>query len=69
MDYIIIGYNWKHFLPLINKIKVLRQRPTFPRSLPRSIIGAGGLNFRVRNGNECFPSAIATVTPIKMKII
>ena len=36
------------------------RRPTFPRGRPRSIIGAGGLNFRVRNGNGCGPSAIAT---------
>ena len=37
-----------------------RRRPTFPPSCPGSIIGAGGLNFRVRDGNGCFPSAIAT---------
>src|SRR5437773_2695145 len=39
-----------------------RRRPTLPRSLPRSTIGAGGLNFRVRNGTGCFPSAMATET-------
>ena len=39
-----------------------RRRPTFPPSCPGSIIGAGGLNFRVRDGNGCFPSAIATGT-------
>jgi hypothetical protein len=27
---------------------------------PRSTIGAGGLNCRVRDGNGCFTSAIAT---------
>jgi hypothetical protein len=37
-----------------------RRRPTFPPSCPGSIIGAGGLNFRVRDGNGCDPSAIAT---------
>ena len=37
-----------------------RQRPTLPRSCPRSTIGAGGLNFRVRDGNGCFPSAMVT---------
>ena len=36
-----------------------RQRPTLPRGRPRSTIGAGGLNFCVRDGNRCFPSAIA----------
>ena len=37
-----------------------RRRPTLPHSLPCSTIGAGGLNFSVRNGKRCFPSAIAT---------
>ncbi len=39
---------------------MLRQRPTLPPGLPGSTIGAGGLNFRVRKGNGCDPSAIAT---------
>ena len=30
-----------------------RRRPTLPGSYPPSTIGAGGLNFRVRNGNGC----------------
>jgi hypothetical protein len=38
----------------------IRRRPTLPGSLPPSTIGAGGLNFRVRNGNGCDPSALAT---------
>jgi len=37
-----------------------RQRPTLPPRLQGSTIGAGGLNFRVRNGNGCDPSAIVT---------
>ena len=37
-----------------------RRRPTLPQGLPSSTIGAGGLNDRVRNGNGCDPSAIAT---------
>ena len=37
-----------------------RQRPTLPQSHPCSTIGAGGLNFRVRNGNGCGPSARVT---------
>jgi hypothetical protein len=40
----------------------IRRRPTLPGSLPPSTIGAGGLNFRVRNGNGCDPSAVATET-------
>ena len=37
-----------------------RRRPTLPGGLPPSTIGAGGLNFRVRNGNGCDPAALAT---------
>ena len=37
-----------------------RQRPTLPRSFPRSTIGGRGLNFRVRNGNGCDPSPMST---------
>ena len=37
-----------------------RQRPTLPRSHPRSTIGAEGLNDRVRNGNGCGPLAMIT---------
>src|SRR5713226_6991835 len=36
------------------------QRPTLPRGEPRSTIGAGGLNCRVRNGNGCLPAAVVT---------
>ena len=39
---------------------ISRQRPTLPRSFPRSTIGAEGLNFRVRDGNGCDPFAMAT---------
>ena len=35
-----------------------RRRPTLPRPLGRSTIGAVGLNDRVRNGNECGPYAL-----------
>ena len=38
----------------------IRRRPTLPGSLLPSTIGAGGLNFRVRNGNGCDPTAMAT---------
>ena len=37
-----------------------RRRPTLPRGLPRSTIGAEGLNCRVRNGNGCGPFARIT---------
>ena len=42
--------------------KMSRRRPTLPPSRPGSTIGAGGLNFRVRDGTGCFPSAMATET-------
>ncbi len=37
-----------------------RQRSTLPPGRPGSTIDAEGLNCRVRNGNGCFPLAIAT---------
>ena len=40
-----------------------RQRPIVPQGCPCSIVGAGGLNDRVRDGNGCFPSAIVTNPP------
>ncbi len=39
------------------QIKKPRRRPIFPTSCPVSIVGAGGLNFRVRDGNGWDPSA------------
>ncbi len=39
-----------------------RRRPTLPGTIVPSTIGAAGLNFCVRNGNRCDPSAIATET-------
>jgi hypothetical protein len=36
-------------------IKKTRQLPTLPPSNLGSTIGTKGLNFRVRNGNGCFP--------------
>ena len=38
---------------------MFRRCPALPRGLPRSTIGAEGLNFRVRNGTGCFPFAMA----------
>ena len=35
-----------------------RRRPTLPGGCPPSTIGAGGLNFSVRNGKRCFPAAM-----------
>ena len=37
-----------------------RQRPSLPRSRPRSTIGPERLNFRVRDGNGCDPLGTAT---------
>ncbi len=39
------------------------QRPIFPGGCPPSIVGAEGLNGRVRDGNGCFPFAIVTTPP------
>ena len=41
-------------------INKFRRRPTLPRRVPRSTIGAKELNFRVRDGNGCTLFAIAT---------
>ncbi len=41
-------------------LQEIRRRPTLPGGLPPSTIGAGGLNFRVRHGNGCNSTAIAT---------
>jgi hypothetical protein len=38
-----------------DKNKKTRQLPTLPLSNLSSTIGTKGLNFRVRNGNGCFP--------------
>ncbi len=43
-------------------LKRSRRRPTLPPRLQGSTIGAGGLNFRVRDGTGCFPSAMTTET-------
>ena len=40
-----------------------RQRPIVPQGFPCSIVGAGGLNGRVRDGNGCDPSATVTDLP------
>ncbi|MEY2626315.1 MAG: hypothetical protein RJB08_74 [Actinomycetota bacterium] len=40
--------------------RLIRRRPTLPGGLPPSTIGAGGLNCRVRDGNGCDPTAMAT---------
>ena len=42
---------------------MFRRRPTLPPRLQGSTTGAGGLNFRLRDGTGCFPSAMATETP------
>ena len=39
---------------------LIRRRPTLPGGIPPSTIGAGELNFRVRDGNGCDIAAMAT---------
>lgn len=50
----------KKALQTLSRLKGIKtwQRPTFPGG--PSIIGAGGLNDRVRDGNGCDPSAVVT---------
>ena len=43
--------------------RVRWRRPIFPRSCPRSIIGAEELNDRVRDGNGCTLFALVTSSP------
>src|ERR1051325_3826662 len=45
-------------IPVVALAHRCRRRPTLPRPLGRSTIGAVGLNDRVRNGNECGPYAL-----------
>ena len=42
-----------------------RQRPIVPQGCPCSIVGAGGLNDRVRDGNGWVPSAVVTSLPAR----
>ena len=42
-----------------------RRRPIVPQGCPCSIVGAGGLNDRVRDGNGCVPSARVTSPPAR----
>ena len=48
-----------HEISLVGPFET-RQRPTFPLPHGSSSIGLGGLNFRVRDGNGCGPSGMAT---------
>ena len=47
---------------MASTVVVVRRRPTLPHPLGCSTIGAGWLNFRVRDGAGCFPAAMAAVT-------
>ena len=47
-------------------LDLTRRQPTFP--LLCSIIGAEGLNGRVRNGNGCDPSAMVTGMNLSKKM-
>ena len=50
----------------LGRRKGCRRRPTLPRPLSRSTIGAVGLNDRVRNGNECGPYALVASVCIEI---
>ena len=41
-------------------LNLTRHWSTLPASCPASTINAGGLNYRIRNGNGCDPSALST---------
>ena len=45
---------------LLAGLNLTRHWSTLPTSCPVSTIDAGGLNFRIRNGNGCGPSANST---------
>ena len=53
------GLGWRCFS---DAMEYVRRRPTLPPPLGGSTIGAGRLNFRVRDGSGCFPVAMAAVT-------
>jgi hypothetical protein len=46
--------------------QLVRRCPTLPLPVGGSTIGAGRLNFRVRDGSGCFPSAVAAGTLIEL---
>jgi hypothetical protein len=46
----------------------VRRCPTFPPGLG-SIIGAGRLSFRVRDGSGRFPVAVAAVTLLSLSLV
>ena len=41
-------------------LNLSQQLPTLPQSDECSTIGDEGLNYRIRNGNGCFPFSMAT---------
>ena len=45
-----------------------RRRPTLPRPLERSTIGAVGLNDRVRDGNGCGPYALVASEDVRQQM-
>src|SRR5688572_25027503 len=44
------------------RARLIRRRPTLPGGCPPSTIGAGGLNYSVRNGKRCTPAAMTAET-------
>lgn len=57
-----VGGPWWGSRPPAGMVCVVRRSPTLPHAPACSTIGAGRLNFRVRYGTGCFPSAMATGT-------
>jgi hypothetical protein len=58
----------KRLLASLLRKSYSRQRPTLPHRYQCSTIGPGGVYFRVRNGNGCGPSGIATGNPLMSKV-
>src|SRR5690242_17091851 len=54
------GINTKSRILADPALRYSRRRPSLPRSRPRSTIGPGRLNFRVRDGNGCGPPGRVT---------
>ena len=64
---LLLGRTRKRAPPPRGPFERNRRRPTLPGDRSPSTIGAGGLNFRVRNGNGCRPTAMATETSVQTR--
>ena len=60
---LVVSNRAKRAKPAKGRLReVNRRRPTLPGGCPPSTIGAGGLNFSVRNGKRCTPAAMTAET-------